>query len=309
MRIGLGTISVYPLGVEAAFRMAAELGFDGVEIMVSRDETTQSARALRTLAERYGTRVLSIHAPVLLLTHFVWGRDPKVKLERSAELAAELGADTVVVHPPFRWQSGYAEGFLDIVRATAEASGVVVAVENMFPWKIAGRSMAGYVPHWNPLGMDCDAVTLDFSHTALSGVDARELAGALGSRLRHLHLCDGSGTPGHSRDDDSRVFDEHLVPGRGNQPVAEVLRTLAAAEWSGSVVAEVNTRKARDAAERRAMLQETLDFARTHTRATGAGVAEDAPAAPATGPGPAVAPARRSIARSPLRSGGRRRSR
>lgn len=309
MRIGMGTTCVYPLGVEAAFRTASELGFDGVEVMVTRDETTQSVRALRTLAERYGTRVLSIHAPVLLLTHFVWGRDPRVKLERSAELAADLGADTVVVHPPFRWQSGYAEDFLAIVRATAEASGVVVAVENMFPWKIAGRSMAGYVPHWNPVGMDCDAVTLDFSHAALSGVDGLELARALGHRLRHVHLCDGSGTPGHPQTDDSRVFDEHLVPGRGRQPVAAVLRSLAASGWSGSIVAEVNTRKARDAGERRAMLQETLDFARAHT-APAAGEAERDPSPPAaTAPGPAASPGRSSTARSPLRSGGRRRSR
>ncbi len=47
IRIGMGTTCVYPLGVETAFRTASELGFDGVEVMVTRDETTQSARALR----------------------------------------------------------------------------------------------------------------------------------------------------------------------------------------------------------------------------------------------------------------------
>ena len=131
----------------------------------------------------------------------------------------------------------------------------------------------------------------------------------LGSRLRHVHLCDGSGAL-----DDSRVFDEHLVPGRGSQPVAAVLRSLATSGWSGSIVAEVNTRKARDAAERRAMLQETLGFAQTHTggtdtSATDGGAALEASAPPATEPGPAAGPARSSIVRSPLRSGGRRRSR
>ncbi|WP_348790147.1 sugar phosphate isomerase/epimerase [Leifsonia sp. NPDC080035] len=262
MRMGMGTTCVYPLGLEDAFRVAAELGFDGVEVMVTRDEATQSAASLARLSERYGVPVLSIHAPVLLLTHFVWGRDPRVKLERSAGLAAAVGADTVVVHPPFRWQSGYAEGFLGIVKETAAASGVRIAVENMFPWKVAGRGMAAYSPGWNPLPMDCDAVTLDFSHAALSGVDGLELATALGDRLRHVHLCDGSGAL-----DDARVFDEHLVPGRGSQPVAEVLRRLAATGWSGSVVAEVNTRKARNDAERRAMLTETLAFAREHAAA------------------------------------------
>ncbi len=259
MRIGMGTSSVYPLGVREAFRLAAAVGFDGVEVMVTRDETTQSARELRALSEEHRLPVLSVHAPVLLLTHFVWGRDPRGKLERSAELAAEVGAETVVVHPPFRWQSGYAEEFLGIVRSTAVMTGVEIAVENMFPWKVGGRGMAAYSPGWNPLGMDCDAVTLDFSHAALSGIDGLDLARELGPRLRHVHLCDGSGAL-----DDGRVFDEHLVPGRGTQPVAEVLQLLAATGWSGSVVAEVNTRRAKDEEERRALLEETIGFAREH---------------------------------------------
>src|SRR3954466_5604997 len=146
MRIGMSTSCVYPLPTDEAFRLAREVGFDGVEVMVTRDETTQSAAPLLELSERYDMPILSIHAPVLLLTHFVWGRDPRVKLERAALLAGDVGASTVVVHPPFRWQSGYAEGFLRIVRETAAASGVEIAVENMFPWKIGGRALAAYSP-------------------------------------------------------------------------------------------------------------------------------------------------------------------
>jgi sugar phosphate isomerase/epimerase len=267
MRIGMSTSCVYPLPTEQAFRLAREVGFDGVEVMVTRDETTQSPELLLELSERYAMPILSIHAPVLLLTHFVWGRDPRVKLERAAELAASVGASTVVVHPPFRWQADYAESFLDIVRETAIGSGVEIAVENMFPWKIGGRALAAYSPGWNPAEWDNDAVTLDFSHAALSGVDSLKLAQALGDRLRHVHLCDGSGAL-----DEGRIFDEHLLPGRGSQPVAEVLRMLSAAGWSGSIVAEVNTRKARTEDERIAMLEETLAFAAKERSA-------DAPAA------------------------------
>ena len=261
MRIGLSTSSVYPLPTEHAFRIAATAGYDGVEVMVTRDEITQSPESLLDLSERYGVPVLSIHAPVLLLTHFVWGRDPQVKLERSAELAHAVGASTVVVHPPFRWQAGYAEDFLGIVRSTAREREVEIAVENMFPWKMAGRTVAAYSPGWNPATMDCDAVTLDFSHAALSGIDPEQFAETCGDRLRHVHLCDGSGAIG-----EGRLFDEHLLPGRGTQPVAEVLRMLARRGWSGSIVAEVNTRKARTDEEREALLAETLAFAREHSR-------------------------------------------
>jgi sugar phosphate isomerase/epimerase len=260
IRIGLSTSSVFPLKTEEAFRLARRAGYDGVEIMVTRDETTQDAAGLNALAKKYDMPVLSIHAPVLVLTAFVWGRDPRVKLEKSAELARATGAGTVVVHPPFRWQGGYALQFLAIVRELRAAWGVEIAIENMFPWNVAGRGLKAYAPGWDPVTMDCDAVTLDFSHAALSGRNALAMASTLGTRLRHVHLCDGSGSLA-----DGRVFDEHLLPGRGTQPVAEVLAHLAASDWNGSVVAEINTRKARSERDRLELLRETIEFARAHT--------------------------------------------
>ena len=263
MRIGMSTSCVYPLGTEHGFRLAALAGYDGVEVMVTRDERTRSPAALLEMASRHAMPILSIHAPVLLLTHFVWGRDPQVKLERTAELAASVGANTVVVHPPFRWQAEYADRFLEIVRGTSNEFGVEIAVENMFPWQAAGRSVAAYSPGWNPVHLDCDAVTLDFSHASLAGLSSLDLAIALGPRLRHVHLCDGSDSA-----DEGRIFDEHALPGRGSQPVAEVLTMLTDSDWDGGVVAEVNTRKARTEPERLAMLVETLEFARRYTRRT-----------------------------------------
>lgn len=262
--VGMSTSSAFPLGLEQAFRLSAEIGYDGVEIMVTNDAATHSASRLLELAAEHGQPILSIHAPVLLLTHFVWGRDPKTKLERTAELAVATGAPTVVAHPPFRWQSGYAERFLDIVREISARHGVTIAIENMFPWKIAGRSMKMYAPGWDPSDMECAAATLDFSHASLSGRDSLELARALDTRLRHVHLCDGSRSS-----DDGGIFDEHLVPGRGVEPVAAVLRELALRDWSGSIVAEVNTKKAGSPDARLQMLTETLAFARDALRVTG----------------------------------------
>ena len=60
------------------------------------------------------------------------------------------------------------------------------------------------------------------------------------------------------------VPDEHLVPGRGRQPCAELLRGIAATGYRGMVCAEVNTRRAQTRDERLADLTETLAFARTH---------------------------------------------
>ncbi len=253
----MATTSALPRRLHDAFRLAAEVGYDGVEIMVTSDPDTRNPRVISALSERFGMPVLSIHAPVLVLTAFVFGADPHRKLDRSAALARQVGAHTVVVHPPFRWQARSARHFTSSVRQVSDRYGVMVAVENMFPVTVNGRDRDAYAPSWNPGSLDVDALTLDFSHAALAGVSALDLAQQWGDRLQHVHLCDGS-----SREPNDRILDEHLVPGRGVQPVAEVLEFLARRGFTGSVVAEVSTRACGTDDERRAWLSETLDYAR-----------------------------------------------
>src|SRR5690606_10586271 len=56
--VGLSTSSVFPEGTERAFALAAELGYDGVELMVTADRSTQEADRLRALVDRYGVPVV-----------------------------------------------------------------------------------------------------------------------------------------------------------------------------------------------------------------------------------------------------------
>ena len=92
--VGLSTASVYPEGAAAAFDIAAEFGYDGVEVMVWADPVSQNARALRALSEHHGIPILSIHAPTLLLTQRVMSQDPWGKIDGSIELAHAVGAPT-----------------------------------------------------------------------------------------------------------------------------------------------------------------------------------------------------------------------
>ncbi len=253
IRIGMSTSCVFPLPLEEAFRLARSAGFVGIEVMVTNERATQDAGTLRSLSRSYRMPVLSIHAPVLLATQLVWGLRPVAKLERSTELARAVGADTVVVHPPFRFQPGYSRRFERTVSALAEHYGVTVAVENMFSWTIGSRDLRAYSPSPYPTDLNVGAMTLDFSHAALAGRDSLEFALAMGSRLKHVHLCDGLG---------GTLFDEHLIPGHGAQPVTEVLEYLVGTGWTGSVVAEVHTNRACTDDDRVGILKETLDFAR-----------------------------------------------
>ena len=74
LAVALSSASVYPLSVHDAFAVAQDLGYDGVEVMVTNNPISQDPRALRQLSERYGQEIVSIHAPTLLLTQQVWGK-------------------------------------------------------------------------------------------------------------------------------------------------------------------------------------------------------------------------------------------
>lgn len=260
-RVGVSTSSFFPLPVEDAFRLAYDSGADGVEVMITDSPETYDPRVLDFLSRRFDLPILSIHAPVLLMTHGVFGHHPADKLERSAELAKMLGADTVVVHPPYRWQPRYARVFSAHVQEVTQRFGLSVAVENMFGWNGFSRCFEAYSPGWNPGRLDVPDLTLDFSHAAMQGISALELAQDWGPRLSHIHLCDGT-SPGEK----FHLFDEHLVPGRGTQPVADTLEALAAEGFAGHIVAEVSTKSARSEDDRVETIRASLDFARFHLR-------------------------------------------
>lgn len=257
VKVGLSTSSVYPETTAAGFEVASLLGFDGVELMVGVDPLAADIDAVQRLRDYHQVPVLAVHAPCLLITQRVWGSDPWGKLERATRAANQLGADLVVVHPPFRWQRGYATNFVQGVRDLAASSGVTIAVENMFPWRApGGGDFKAYKPSWDPTDLDYDHLTLDLSHAATARQDSLDLVRRWGDRLAHVHLTDGNGS----------AKDEHLAPGEGNQRADRVLAELARRGYSGHVVLEVNTNDG-DRAGREERLEGALNFARTHLAA------------------------------------------
>lgn len=256
-KVGLATASVYPESTANAFEIAARLGYDGVEVMVWTDPVSQDVNALRRLSDYHEVPILALHAPCLVITQRVWGTDPWAKLVRAKDAAEECGAQTVVVHPPFRWQREYARQFVGGIQQMADETDVRFAVENMFPLRARGREVTPYSPDWDPTTEDFPDFTLDLSHTSVSRSDALGMAALMGDRLSHVHIADGVGT----------ARDEHLVPGRGTQPCAELLEGLAVQGFDGLVVVEVNTRRCENRAEREADLAEALAFTRLNLAA------------------------------------------
>ena len=256
-RIGLSTSSVYPESTAAAFEIAKRLGYDGVEVMVGTDRVSADIEAVARISDYYEVPVTSVHAPCLLLTKRVWGTDPWDKLRTSVGAALRWGAPTVVVHPPFRWQRGYASEFTAGIRRLNDETGLTFAVENMYPWRgPGGVDLRAYAPSWDPTDLDVDHLTLDLSHASTARQSALALVHEWGPRLKHVHLADGSGS----------AADDHLFPGDGDQRADLVLGQLARDGFRGDVVVEVRTRTAPDRDEREALLAQVLDYTKTHLR-------------------------------------------
>lgn len=246
--VGLSTTSVYPESTASGFELAARLGFDGIELMVGIDPVAADIDAVHKLRDYHQVPVLSVHAPCLLVTQGTWGNDPWDKLRRSGEAAQSLGADTVVVHPPFRWQRDYGKGFVAGIERLNGEFDITFAVENMYPWGSGSRSVRAYSPAWDPTDLPYEHLVLDLSHASTAKQQSRDLARAWGQRLHHLHLTDGTGS----------IKDEHLMPGEGDQQAFALLDDLRRSGFAGQVVLEVNSRRSGSRAGREARLGASL---------------------------------------------------
>ena len=220
--------------VREAFTAIAAAGYDAVEIMVTQDPYTQEPHLLSALAADHGLRVEAIHAPFLLLTRRVWGTEPTGKIYRAVHLAEETGASLVVVHPPYRWQGAFRRWIETALAPFTDRTGVTVAVENMFPLRLAGER--GVTFHASQEFEDLERfpfLVLDTSHAAVANIDIRHAYAQYGDRIRHVHLSNNAG----------KGWDSHLpVYEDGSLPLGEFLGDLAARGFGGAVSLELDLR-------------------------------------------------------------------
>lgn len=220
-----------PLG--DTFGLLADAGFAGVEVMVTKDPASQDPRRMRELAAAHGLEIGAIHAPCLLITRRVWGTDPEGKIRRAIEVASDAGAPLVVVHPPYRWQRSSRRWLGEQMPRVAARAGVTVAVENMFPVRMGGRSVTFHANQDLEELEGLPDLTMDTSHAAVAGHDLIDLRRRLHGRIRHVHLSDNAG----------RGWDSHLPPGEGVLPIEAFLTDLTASGYDGAVSLEVDLRR------------------------------------------------------------------
>ncbi len=231
MAIQCSTGPLWSFELGDALDLIAEAGFSEIELMVTRDPKTQDPALPLRLATERGLRIGAVHAPFLVVTRSVWGFDPIAKVKRGVAMCAELGAGTLVVHPPYLWERRYAGWIRAELAPFAAAHGVKVAVETMYPAAVAGRRLTGY--RWikpENLAAAAPLVVMDTSHLAVAGFDIVATCKLFGPKLAHIHLSDNAG--------DGK--DGHLEIGSGRLPLTELGAALRATGYGGPVCLEVS---------------------------------------------------------------------
>ena len=202
---------------------------------MTQDTATQEADRLTKLADEFGLRVEAIHAPFLLVTRRVWGTDPVEKIDRAVHLAGECRGAHGGRPPSLPVARDYRRWNLrGELRGVTEESGIVVAVENMFPLRLPGAPSMRFHSEPRPRRPGTERPTW-CSTPVTPRSPSRDIRQALArdhDRIRHIHLSNNAG----------RGWDSHLPVGRdGVLPVESFLADLTDG-YQGSVSLELDLR-------------------------------------------------------------------
>ena len=229
----LSTAAFFARPLGWTFELAAECGYEAVEVMVTRDRSSQDPHTMRRLAGDHGLRIAALHAPSLLLTRSIWGSDPIGKIDTATRVAAEADVPLVVTHPPYRWQRAYRDWLHESLPQVEERTGITVAIENMFPVHVGRRPLMLHANQDLEQLAGIPHLVLDTSHAAVAKHDLVHVRKLFGERLRHVHLSDNAG----------KGWDSHLPPGEGVLDLDAFLHDLGTCGFEGTVSLEVDLRR------------------------------------------------------------------
>lgn len=274
----LSTGTLYNYGIARVFAMAAEIGFDGVEVMVDDRWDTRQPAYLRSLAGKHGLPIVAVHSPFVAHVQG-WPHDQWARVQQTALLARKVGARVVIAHLPFRiygvlghvhgWNQPHFRLPLPVPWPRREMcyyalrdgglekleldSGVIIAVENMPAMRMLGCRTSGVWFNRPEELQRFPHLTLDTTHLATWGLEPLAIYDQLKERVAHVHLSNFDGK-------------EHRSPPDGEMRLDLLLRRMAADGYRGAISVEgsPDALDAEDERRCRAALRRALAYCREH---------------------------------------------
>ena len=223
----------------------ARLEFDYLELAMdppmAHHSTLSSARAAITQALKVNGLGLVCHLPTFLTTADLTEslrRASVTEMRRSLDVAADLGAKKVVLHPSMAGGmgafvldtvKGYAFDFLSKMVDAARRLDVTICLENMFVRNRLGVEPDDFEEIFTTF--PSLKLTLDTGHANIHdrrGRRLKALVNRFGPRIGHLHVSDNQGK-----------LDDHLAVGQGTVKFADLVMRLKGAGYDDTVTLEV----------------------------------------------------------------------
>lgn len=233
MKYILSAGTLYTLPLEEVMTIAAEVGFDGVEIIINYDfQYGDNVALLRELDAILP--IASLHAPFLQLDN--WGNKID-QLRRTIRIAREAGVPLINFHPP-AWLTLELRFWLWLLRVKdfqqELASGeVIVTIENMpctGPMKM------------NPYFLAKTSHMIDFieNHNLFLTFDTAHMGSSKANFLTDFHAFYNCGRMRNIHFSDYGYGREHLLPGHGVLPLTRFLNHLRETSYNDTITLELS---------------------------------------------------------------------
>jgi sugar phosphate isomerase/epimerase len=244
LKLSLSTASLFPLPLRMVCRLAAETGYQGIELVMGPTAWLQGARAIARLALIHNLSIYSVHQALWHARPV--GRGPERMLD-AAQMALELQCPRVVIHGPWAsdWSAPEARSWLQALEACQkrlQGTPVRLALENPGIYSAAdGHNVLGSFSVLLGFARQNDLdLTLDTCHVGTREVQLADAYAAMRERLVNVHLSDLRDGPRPTNRLLRSVYAHHQLPGAGRLPLADMLRRLASDGYDGSLTVEVS---------------------------------------------------------------------
>ena len=233
MKITLSSGTLFTFPIRKVFKIASELDFDGVELIINQEfQRVNNLQLMEELQE--SVRILSIHAPFMPLDG--WGTQID-SLKHSVELAEKIGVPLVNFHPPswmgfeitfWRWLYKINDFQKEIGTET-----VIVTMENM-PW--VGKFKI------NPHILSDTRQLIDFiqERNLFMTFDCTHMGSGKANFINDFYLCYNSGKIKNIHFSDYGHGREHLIPGHGMLPLTRFLNHLRNTDYNDTITLELS---------------------------------------------------------------------